>query len=70
MTHTIEEIANALGLEPRVTTDLRSTASAEPAMPGRDELALAMKPEYAERWHRGRARAAMLWDGADWRRWG
>ena len=38
---------------------------AEPSAAGPDDLALAMSPKYADGLARGRARAAILWDGAD-----
>ncbi|MEM6376204.1 MAG: UDP-3-O-(3-hydroxymyristoyl)glucosamine N-acyltransferase, partial [Pseudomonadota bacterium] len=34
------------------------------------DLALAMKPEYAEALTQGQARAALLWEGADWQAMG
>ena len=46
---------------------LTITSAAEPADAGPEDLALAMQPAYAERLPEGRARAAILWEGADWR---
>ncbi|MFN4058258.1 MAG: UDP-3-O-(3-hydroxymyristoyl)glucosamine N-acyltransferase [Roseinatronobacter sp.] len=66
MTHTIGAIATALGLQAVGDLDLRITHAAEPAMAGPDALAMAMSPKYAEGLGQGRARAAMLWPGADW----
>jgi UDP-3-O-[3-hydroxymyristoyl] glucosamine N-acyltransferase len=70
MSHTVEEIAAALGLTARGRTDLRVTHVAEPADASDDALALAMKPEYAAALSDGNARAAMVWDGADWQGYG
>lgn len=70
MAYTVKEIAAALGAEAFGATDLRVAAVAEPAMAGPDDLALAMSPKYAEGLPQGRARAAMLWAGADWQAMG
>ena len=67
MGYTIEEIATALGAKALGAVSLRVKGVNEPALCGEDELALAMKPEFAEGIARGRAKAAMLWEGADWR---
>jgi len=66
MAHTIAEIAAALGTEALGDGALQVTGVAEPASAGAGDLALAMKPEYAEGLARGAARAAMIWPGADW----
>jgi UDP-3-O-[3-hydroxymyristoyl] glucosamine N-acyltransferase len=66
MTHTIADIAAALGAELFGDGSIRVTGAAEPAMAGPGHLALAMKPEYATGLAKGRARAAVLWAGADW----
>ncbi|MWD27380.1 UDP-3-O-(3-hydroxymyristoyl)glucosamine N-acyltransferase [Aquicoccus sp. SCR17] len=66
MSHSISDIASALGAEAFGDTDLRITGVAEPADAGGDDLALAMKPDYAKGLGQGAARAAMLWEGADW----
>lgn len=42
------------------------SGAAEPFMAGPADLALAMKPEFADGLSQGAARAAILWDGADW----
>ena len=70
MPYTISEIATALGLRAEGDTSLTVTAVAEPAQARACDLALAMKPEFAEHLPQGKARAAMLWDGADWRAMG
>ncbi len=58
----------AKGLNARLEGDaaLRITGAAEPSDAGPEDLALAMTPQYAERLGQGRARAAILWEGADW----
>ncbi|MGP3696407.1 UDP-3-O-(3-hydroxymyristoyl)glucosamine N-acyltransferase [Rhodobacter sp. NSM] len=70
MGHTIREIATALGAEADGNLDLVVTHAAEPATAGTEALALAMDPRYAEGLAKGEARAAMLWQGADWRELG
>jgi UDP-3-O-[3-hydroxymyristoyl] glucosamine N-acyltransferase len=67
MSHTIGEIAAALGAELHGDGTIRVTGAAEPAMAGPEHLALAMKPEFAAGLAQGRARAAVVWAGADWR---
>ncbi|MFU8863308.1 MAG: UDP-3-O-(3-hydroxymyristoyl)glucosamine N-acyltransferase [Rhodobacterales bacterium] len=66
MGYTVKEIAAALGAEAFGAVDLQVSGVAEPATAGRDHLALAMSPKYAEGLPLGQARAAMLWQGADW----
>ncbi len=70
MTHTIRDIARALGAEAEGDLDLAVTGAAEPQAAGADQLALAMDPRYADGIAKGKARAAMLWPGADWRAMG
>jgi UDP-3-O-[3-hydroxymyristoyl] glucosamine N-acyltransferase len=67
MTHTIAEIARRTGLRAEGSLERRVSRAAEPAAAGPDDLALAMSPAYAEALGAGRARAAVLWEGADWR---
>lgn len=66
MSYTVNEIAVALGATAFGATDLLITRAAEPAMATEDDLALAMNPKYADSLSQGHARAAMLWEGADW----
>jgi UDP-3-O-[3-hydroxymyristoyl] glucosamine N-acyltransferase len=70
MPHTIAQIADALGLQAEGATNLVITHAAEPAQAGPEALAMAMHPKYAEGLAEGRAQAAMLWAGADWRTMG
>jgi UDP-3-O-[3-hydroxymyristoyl] glucosamine N-acyltransferase len=67
MAHKIRDIALALGAEAEGELDLAVTGAAEPASANPDQIALAMDPKYAEGLARGKARAALLWPGADWR---
>lgn len=67
MSHTIAEIALALGARAEGDGALRVRGAAEPATAGPTDLALAMEAKYAAGLAQGSARAAVLWDGADWR---
>ena len=67
MSHTVGQIAAAIGAEAVGATDMEIDAVCEPADAGPRDLALAMKPEYAEKLSQGAARAAVLWADADWR---
>jgi UDP-3-O-[3-hydroxymyristoyl] glucosamine N-acyltransferase len=66
MTHTVDEIAHALGATAAGDGSLKIARAAEPASAGPDDLALATNPKYAEALGHGKARAAMLWADADW----
>ncbi|HEY9039432.1 MAG TPA: UDP-3-O-(3-hydroxymyristoyl)glucosamine N-acyltransferase [Roseovarius sp.] len=66
MSYTIEQIAKALGAEAFGAVDIQVSGLAEPADAGPDQLALATKLDYAAALPQGGARAALLWDGADW----
>lgn len=66
MVYTIREIAAAIGAEAFGDVDLAVGRLAEPADADPDDLALATNPRYAEALGKGRARAAMIWQGADW----
>ena len=70
MAHSIADIARALGLQAEGALDRTVTHAAEPGDAGPDALALAMAPKYAEALVQGRARAAILWSGADWQAMG
>ncbi|PRY95238.1 UDP-3-O-[3-hydroxymyristoyl] glucosamine N-acyltransferase [Hasllibacter halocynthiae] len=65
--HTVASIAKALGGRVEGNDALAVLAPAEPSEAGADDLALAMSPKFAEGLREGAARAAILWDGADWR---
>lgn len=66
MAHTIRDIAAALGAEAAGDLQIKVTRASEPHTAGPDALALAMDPKYAGGIAQGRARAALLWPGADW----
>lgn len=66
MGYTVSEIATALGAKAVGAVDVLIQGAAEPALAGPADLALAMSAAYAEGLTHGQARAAILWDGADW----
>lgn len=70
MLHSLSEIAAALGARLEGRGDLPIRGAAEPAAAGPEDLALAMERRYGEGLKQGRARAAILWEGADWRELG
>ncbi|MEM8537269.1 MAG: UDP-3-O-(3-hydroxymyristoyl)glucosamine N-acyltransferase [Pseudomonadota bacterium] len=70
MAHTIKDIAAALGADALGAVDLMVRGAAEPASAGQDDLALAMTPAYADALAQGKARAAVVWPGADWQAMG
>ncbi|MEM0945922.1 MAG: UDP-3-O-(3-hydroxymyristoyl)glucosamine N-acyltransferase [Pseudomonadota bacterium] len=67
MPFTLAEIAAALGADVLGDGSLRIHGAAEPGQAGPSDLALAMNPSYASALSEGAARAALVWDGADWR---
>jgi len=70
MPFTIAEIADALGIRAEGDLSVTVIAVAEPPQATSDHLALALKPDFAAHICDGAARAAMLWDGADWQAMG
>lgn len=70
LTQTVEDIARALDAAAEGDVTLRVAGVAEPADAGPEHLALAMDAKYAGGLAKGRARAAVLWPGADWRAMG
>lgn len=70
MSHTIAEIAHALGADCAGETGLTVTRVAEPEQAGPLDLALCVNPKYANGIAKGQARAALLWPGADWQEMG
>ena len=70
MSYTVGDIAQSLGARAEGDTSLVVHSVAEPAMAGADQLALAMKPEFASDLTESAAQAAMMWDGADWQAFG
>ena len=65
-THTLADVAAALGLEAVGDTTIQVNGVNEPVLASADQLALAMKPEFAAQIPEGKARTAMLWADADW----
>ncbi|MCT4557997.1 MAG: UDP-3-O-(3-hydroxymyristoyl)glucosamine N-acyltransferase [Pelagimonas sp.] len=70
MTYTLDQIATSLGLNVVGDGGLTVSSVAEPAMAGPDQLAMAMRPEFAEGIKDSQAQAAMMWEGADWQSYG
>lgn len=70
MAHSIEDLARALGAQAVGNTALTITHASEPKSASPDALALAMSEKYAGGLREGSARAAILWDGADWQSYG
>lgn len=66
-TLTLAAIAAAIGARAEGDGALVIRRAAEPASAGPEDLALAMDPKYAGGIAMGKARAAVLWAGADWR---
>ena len=66
MGYRLQDIAAALEAELFGDGALVVTGAAEPAMAGPDDLALAMDPKFRDGLGSGKARAAIVWDGADW----
>jgi UDP-3-O-[3-hydroxymyristoyl] glucosamine N-acyltransferase len=66
MSFTLKDIAEALGAKALGALDIQITGAAEPSSAGPTDLALAMSPTYAEGLAAGQARAAIVWEGADW----
>ena len=70
MQYSIQQIAEALGAEYRGDGNLVVARAAEPADAGPTDLAMAMSSKYAEALNGGSAKAAVLWEGADWQAMG
>ncbi len=66
MSFTVEEIAKSLGAVAVGDLSLRLSTPAQPDLANKHELALAMDPKFADGLSAGKARVAMLWEGADW----
>lgn len=65
--HSIGQIAQAIGADTFGDSAMMISGVSEPQEAGPDDLAMATSAAYAEKLHEGRARAAVLWDGADWK---
>ena len=66
MNFLVKDIATALGAKAFGAVDISVTGASEPGVATRADLAMAMDPKYAEGLSKGAARAAIVWDGADW----
>ena len=66
MSHSVAEIATALGAEMAGDGAIEIAGAAEPGNAGPDQIALALSEKYAGGLAEGQARAAILWAGADW----
>ena len=64
--YSIKDIAAALGARAEGDMDLMVASPREPAEAGPNDLALAMDEKFGADLAKGAARAAVLWDGADW----
>lgn len=65
-TYTVAKIAQSLGLTAQGEGSLVIAGLAEPATAGAGDLALASNVKYADDLAKGDARAALLWQDADW----
>ena len=70
MSFTVGQIAEALGAQVVGEASLACARVSEPSSAGADDLAIAMDPKFAAGLADGAARAAVLWDGADWQGFG
>ncbi len=70
MAMTVRDIAAAIGATALGAAHLEVKRPAEPDRAGADELALAMTPKWGEALGTSKARAAIVWPGADWRAFG
>ena len=66
MAHSISDIAAALEAQAFGAVELLVDGASEPATAGPSDLALAMTPAYGDALALGKARAAVVWPGADW----
>ncbi|GAA3876305.1 UDP-3-O-(3-hydroxymyristoyl)glucosamine N-acyltransferase [Celeribacter arenosi] len=67
---TVADLATRLGLRFAGDGTLPLSRAAEPADAGPSDLALAMNPKFGDTLRAGQAKAAVLWDGADWTSFG
>jgi UDP-3-O-[3-hydroxymyristoyl] glucosamine N-acyltransferase len=70
MGFTIGQIAAALGAASLGDATVVVSGVAEPASAGPDDLAIALSAKFAAGLAQGHARAALVWDGADWQAMG
>lgn len=70
MAFTIAQIAQALGARAVGDETLEITHASEPGTASESAIALATNEKYAGAIGKGHAKAAVLWDGADWESYG
>ena len=70
MRYTVQQISQALGASFKGDAEIVVTGVSEPTSSGPDDIALAMKHDYAEKLKDGSARVAILREGADWQTYG
>lgn len=70
MFYRVDDIAQALGAKCVGDLALEVRGVAEPRAAGREDLALAMDPKFAEGLAQGNARVAVLWEGANYADYG
>ena len=70
MRKSLNDIAHAMGAKLLGDGALEITGLAEPTAARETDLALAMSPRYADALKSTRARAAVVWEGADWQSFG
>ncbi len=68
--HTVASIASSLGARFAGHGDLTISHASEPQSAGPTALALAMSEKYAAMLAAGQAKAALVWEGADWQSMG
>lgn len=67
---TLDQIAETLGRPVQGDGTISFLRASEPGTAGPQDLALAMSPAYADALTSGKARVAILWEGADWASFG
>lgn len=70
MAHSVRDIATALGAQAFGAIDILVDRVAEPAEARSCDIALALNPKFAGGLSDGKARVAVMWDGADWESFG
>ncbi|WP_370232331.1 UDP-3-O-(3-hydroxymyristoyl)glucosamine N-acyltransferase [Cognatishimia sp.] len=68
--YSVKDIAKAIGAKAVGAVDLSVSGVAEPQDATSGDLALVMKPAFAENLSKGSAQVAMLWPDADWQSFG
>ncbi len=66
----VRDIAEAIGARSVGNQSLQMSGVAEPSEAQPDQLALAMSPQFAEGIQKGQAKAAVVWESANWESFG